>query len=203
MSADKHMAATPRISGPSQRGAAALEFSLVAILFFTLVFGIIELARAMYIFNTVQEVTRRAAAMAVNTDFSDSAAMDGVRQQAIFRESSGKLMLADPITDKHVRIDYMSIARNGTALTMTPIAPGALPSSPAQNRLICATNPYDASCIRLVRVRVCQPDEGAACDRVPYQSIVSLIALPIMVPSAPTIRPAETLGFRPGMAPAP
>jgi hypothetical protein len=31
-----------------QRGVAALEFALVAVIFFTLFFGVLELARAMY-----------------------------------------------------------------------------------------------------------------------------------------------------------
>ena len=44
-----------------QRGVAAVEFALVVIIFLTLLFGIIELARSMYVFNTLKEVTRRAA----------------------------------------------------------------------------------------------------------------------------------------------
>ncbi|UUZ47579.1 pilus assembly protein [Massilia sp. B-10] len=43
------------------RGAIAVEFSLTALLFFTLIFGALEFARVMYIHNTLQEVTRRAA----------------------------------------------------------------------------------------------------------------------------------------------
>ncbi|MDT1883665.1 pilus assembly protein, partial [Acinetobacter baumannii] len=58
-----------------QQGVAAMEFSLVAIVFFLMFFGMLELTRAMYIVNTLQEVTRRAAALAANSDFSDAAAM--------------------------------------------------------------------------------------------------------------------------------
>ena len=90
-----------------QHGVAAVEFSLVAILFFTLVFGIIEVARAMYICNTLQEVTRRAAALATNADFRNDATMQGVRERAIFRNSPGLLVFAEPITDQHINIDYM------------------------------------------------------------------------------------------------
>ena len=50
----------------SQAGTTAVEFAITSIFFFLLVFGILELARIMYVFNTLQEVTRRAAAAAVN-----------------------------------------------------------------------------------------------------------------------------------------
>jgi len=57
----------------NQTGAAAVEFAFVAIIFFTLFFGVVEIARAMYISNTLQEVTRRAAELATNTDFTREA----------------------------------------------------------------------------------------------------------------------------------
>lgn len=194
------MSATKR-SRPSlvrrraQQGVAAVEFSLVAILFFTLVFGIIEVARAMYICNTLQEVTRRAAALATNTDFSNALAMQDVREAAVFRTTKGFLAFAEPITDEHINIDYMRIQRNGTALTMARIPDGALPASPAQNLANCTSDPYGASCIRLVRVRVCQEGSGAECTRVPYQTLFSLIPLPFGLPRSVTIATAETLGM--------
>lgn len=179
----------------SQRGAAAVEFALVGILFFALVFSIIELARAMYIFNTLQEVTRRAAALATNVDFSDASAVQGVRERAIFRNGPGFLMFADPVTDQHINIDYMRIRRDGATLTMERILDGALPASPAQNHENCTRDPYDASCIRLVRVRVCQEVSGAACTPLPYQTLTSFIQLPLNLPRSTTISHAETLGM--------
>ena len=49
----------------AQRGAAAVEFAIIAMLLFTVLFGIIEFGRLFYVINTVQEVTRRAAREAV------------------------------------------------------------------------------------------------------------------------------------------
>lgn len=179
----------------AQRGGAAVEFALVAILFFTLVFGIIELARAMYIFNTLQEVTRRAAALATNVDFSNATAVQGVRERAIFRDRPGFLMFAEPVTDQHINIDYMRIRRDGSALAMERILEGALPASPAQNHENCTRDPYGASCIRLVRVRVCREVSGATCTPVPYQTLTSFIQLPFHLPFSTTISNAETLGM--------
>jgi hypothetical protein len=184
-----------------QAGLAAVEFAIVSVIFFTFIFGVIELARAMYICNTLQEATRRAAVLAAKTDFTDSAKMQQVREAAIFRDSPGSLSFGDPITEQHIKIDYMSIARTGSTLTMTPIPSGALPSTPAGNRLTCMRDPNDPSCIRLVRVRVCQPGGGNECDPVPYQSIVSLITLAFNLPTSTTIMNAETLGLAAGLPP--
>jgi hypothetical protein len=179
-----------------QRGVAALEFALVAIIFFTLFFGILEVARAMYICNTLQEVTRRAAAMAVNTDFSDATAMQQVRNRAIFRDTPGKLMLGDPVSDQHIRIDYLQIPSGES----TPVSISGLPASPAQNRMNCASNASAANCIQLVRVRICAPGGGSAtCSPVAYQNLVSLIRLAFYLPTATTIARAETFGLAPGI----
>ncbi|MGX4640109.1 TadE/TadG family type IV pilus assembly protein [Massilia sp. SYSU DXS3249] len=179
----------------TQRGVAAVEFSLVAILLFTLIFGIIEVARAMYICNTLQEVTRRAAALAATTDFSNALDMQEVRETAIFRTSPGTLAFAQPISDAHINIDYMRIRQNGTTLTMERISEASLPASPAENIVNCTANPYGERCIRLVRVRVCQEGRGETCTRVDYQSLVSLVPLPFGLPRSTTIANAETLGM--------
>ncbi len=181
-----------------------MEFAIVLTLFLTFVFGAIELARAMYIFNTLQEVTRRAASAAANTDFRDEAAKNRVREAAIFRSAPGFLVLAEPVTDQHVRIDYMSLHGNGDgSMTMSPIPAGAMPSCPARNRVICMADPNDASCIRFVRVRVCDPSDTGACSAVQYKTLVSLIGLPVRLPAATTIVAAGALGFVPGMTPCP
>lgn len=196
MQARKQSAGARHRAKEKQRGVAAVEFALVAIVYFTLVFGTIELARAMYICNTLQEVTRRAAAAAANTDFTDAGALDRVREKAIFRDDPGMLAFADPVTDAHIRIDYLYIERNGNTLRPEPVT--VMPSSPVRNRLICANDPNNPSCIRLVRVRVCAPGgAGAGCGSVPYRSIVSLIPLSFNLPVSTTIMPAETLSSAP------
>lgn len=200
MPATKRLCRTP---GPSrQQGVAAVEFALVVGIFLTLVFGIIELARAMYICNTLQEVTRRAAAMASNTDFSDGTAMQRVREYGVLRTSPGFLPFAEPVTDAHIKIDYMAITNGEDGLAIEEIPSGSLPESPDQNRRICMRNPNDPGCIRLVRVRVCMPGSGD-CDPVPYQSIVSLIPIPFSLPQSITIVNAETLGMPAGLPPTP
>jgi hypothetical protein len=47
-----------------QKGLYIVEFALVAGLFFVLLFGIIEFARALFTWNTLTEATRRGARLA-------------------------------------------------------------------------------------------------------------------------------------------
>jgi hypothetical protein len=186
-----------RKTASRQQGVAAVEFALVALIFFLLFFGIIEIARAMYICNTLQEATRRAAALAANTDFTDTAAMQHVREAALFRNSPGFLVFGQPVSDQNIKIDYLQIPASSTI----PVSiSGALPASPQQNLLNCALNPNGANCIRLVRVRIClSGGDSNACDPVPYQQLVSLVPFSFPLPRSTTIANAETFGLPPGM----
>ena len=57
--------------GP-QRGAAAVEFALVATAFFTLLFGCIEVGRVLWLWNAASEATRLGARLAVVCDIGDA-----------------------------------------------------------------------------------------------------------------------------------
>jgi len=179
-----------------QRGVAAVEFAVVAVIFFMLFFGIVDIIRALYICNILQEVTRRATALAVNTDFTDAAAMARVRTQAVFRTTPGMLAFADPISDAHVKIDYLQIPATANPV---PIGTG-LPASPQQNRINCTSNPNAANCIQLVRVRICLPGSASdVCDPVPYRTLASFVPFSFSLPTATTIARAETLGMPAGV----
>jgi hypothetical protein len=186
------------------RGVITIEFALLVGVFLTVVFFVIEVGRVIYLWNTTQEVTRRAAHAAATTDFSDPAAMDLVRRQAIFRTSAGMLPLGAPIDDTYVRIDYLWLSDTGAlARIATP------PACPARNMLNCLNAPHDPSCVRFVRARLCLPGAGDTCAPVPYQPLMPMLggfatgALAMLIPTADTVQPAESLGYQPGMAVCP
>lgn len=52
----------------SERGVVAVEFALVASIFFTLLFGIMEMSRVLFYMNTASEATRLGARLAVVCD---------------------------------------------------------------------------------------------------------------------------------------
>jgi hypothetical protein len=180
-----------------QRGVFAIEFAAVFLIFIIMLLTIIEVSRAIYMWNTLQEVTRRAARDASTSDFSSSSAMDDVRRGAVFDKATGKLTLGAPVSDKHILIDYMALQdQSDGSMKRTPIPSGSLPACPARNRLTCTGNAGSPSCIRFVRVRVCKP--GTDCEPVPYEVMFSLIKLPLTLPVSETIVKAESLGYIPG-----
>lgn len=187
-----------------QRGVAAVEFALVVGLFFLFLFAMLEVARALYLWNTVQEVTRRAARAAAVGDFSDAGAMQQLRQQAVFRDAPGRLVLGGAIDDSYVRIDYLSLP----APAAKPAPVGVMPACPARNRVNCINDPHGSSCIRFVRASLCRPADAnggtGSCEPVPYRTIVPMVDMLLpagaTLPTAATTVVAESLGYRPGVA---
>lgn len=178
----------------AQRGATAVEFALGVMLFFTFVLGVIELARAMYMWSTLVEVTRRAARGAASADFGDPAALTVVRHKAFFGELDGGMPLRGNLSDDNLSVDYL----NGALARVDP-----MPACPGQNIVNCTQDPEGAACIRFVRVRLCQESSGAGCTRVDYVPMVGANFFPggpLQFPTFATVTPVSTLGHQPGSA---
>jgi hypothetical protein len=161
--------------------------------FFAFIYGICELARAMFLWNTLAAATRVAARAAAVTDFRNDVAMEGVRQHAVFRSSPGRLTLGGEISDSYIRIAYLR------ADAQTAVNPSL--TCPMQNIIDCATNPNGNNCIRFVQVRLCGP--GAGCSQVSYTPMIAS-ALPyvggLKFPTFETVTPAGSFGHRAGAA---
>lgn len=173
-------------SRPSQRGSAAVEFSLVALILFTFVFGAMETARALYLWSTLAEVVARAARMAAVSSPSDEAL---VRHNAMFPTAGTKLPLGGGIDETYLHIDYLANDRT------TQIS---LPPSSIQNLINCTSSPTDSQCVRFVRVRLCLP--GTACTQVPYKPMVGLVSLRsfnMTLPTFTTVVAVDSLGLTP------
>ena len=178
------------LSRRRQRGVAAVEFALISIFFFTLVLGIVELGRILYIWNTVQEVTRHAAREAVVRDFATD--VDAVQREAIFNGgSSGTVYLpgGPEITSANVNIAYLDANQN-------PVNPP--PSDPADNISACGDVTRTTSCIRFVRAEVC---DTTSCGGVNYKPMINFLLgavganFAVHIPVSPVVMPAESLGF--------
>lgn len=178
----------------TQAGTAAVEFALVAVIFFSFVFGTIETARLLFVYNSLQEVTRRGAAAAVKAYPTDTTATAAVRQHAIFRNSPGELMLAPPVTDEHIRLSYL-------AFDLSVIPQASWPADSNENRRVCMMNSRAANCIRFVQVQVCDPADSSECNAVTAQMLLPFIDLRVPLHRATTIAPVESFGFVPGTLP--
>jgi len=205
MSADNPLRGTAPCPSRAQGGATAIEFALLATIFFTLVFGIVETARLMYVYNTLHVVTRRVAQGAAGIYPLETTKIDSLKRAAIFRDTPGELLLAPPVTDRHIRIDYLALTRSGNsgALTMTPINTSSLPATAAQHRQLCMNTPNAANCVRLIQVRICDIEDSDDCVAVESKMLLPLIDLRVPLHRATAFATAESLGYVPGSSPCP
>jgi hypothetical protein len=184
------MKSLPNRQFTRQRGATAVEFAIAAMILLTVMFGVMEVSRMVFLWNTMTEVTNAAARDAAMTRFSDTDGKDALRRHAIFVDDAGqKMPLGGEITSDYLRIDYLH--EDGS-----PVAPGDLPTCQIQNTVNCLNDPNGTSCVRFVRVRLCEP--GSDCTHVPYKTMISLPALDglnIDMPWFTAVVPLEAQGM--------
>jgi hypothetical protein len=177
----------------AQRGGAAVEFALLAIILFVFIFGTIEIARIFYVWSTMTQVTTRAARSVAMTSKADAPA---ALWRAMFLDAAGgQVPLAD-IGTGHLRVEYLKFD------AATPVATSALPACLALNTAKCLDDPHGDSCVRFVRVRLCKPNSDP-CAPVTYQPLVALPGidkLGINMPLFTAIVPLGTMGT-PGACP--
>ncbi|WP_246167628.1 TadE family protein [Propionivibrio limicola] len=89
-----HSFGHPRVR--EQHGVAAVEFALVAAVFFTLLIGIMEMGRLLWVWNAAAESTRLGARLAVVCSMGDGDIMDRMQR-----------MLPN-LSDAQIEIDYLN-----------------------------------------------------------------------------------------------
>ena len=163
-----------------QKGAAAVEFALICMLFFTILFGILELGRMMYLYNTMQEVTRRGARAAVVRWIDQGAAIKSI---ALFGGTS--IPAGSEVTTANIKIEYLNKA--GAAASPLPVDPG-------DNLAACGNITLATSCIYSVRVSIVDIDGTSLLSYSPMVSLFSTL-FNVNLPAASVTMHAESLGF--------
>jgi Flp pilus assembly protein TadG len=169
-----------------QQGAAVIELALTMMVFLTVALGIMELGRIMYLWNTVQEVTRRAAREAVVRDFTSQ--VSAIQREAIFRAGStgaAYLPAGLEISNTRVQINYLNASLNEAS---------PLPADPADNLSACGDASRTSSCIRFVEA--CVATNSTCTGAVTYAPMAGLFPfLAVSIPVSSVVMPAESLGF--------
>lgn len=98
---------TARPGPVGQRGLAAVEFALIAAVFFTVLFGVVEMGRLLWTWNAAVEATRLGARLAVVCDIGDP----DIKARMISRLPS--------LTTSHITVTYLN----------PPAAPGTCTSA--------------------------------------------------------------------------
>jgi Flp pilus assembly protein TadG len=93
-----------------QAGTTTVEFAIIGSVVMTVLFAVIEVARALFVMNALTEVTRRGARVATVCPVNDPA---GVRT-AVFADGGGRSTIVNGLTTGNVVIEYLNEA--GAAL---------------------------------------------------------------------------------------
>lgn len=107
-----------------QQGVAAVEFALVAVILFTLLFGIMEMGRVLFMMNTTTEATRLGARIAVVCDPNASAIKDRMTDIAGFLSSANINVNYNPGGCDINSCRYITVSVTGvTVQSIVPLIP--------------------------------------------------------------------------------
>ena len=117
----------------SQAGTTTLEFALVALLYFIVLFGIVEFGRAYFTWNTLNEATRRGARVATVSTLNNAA----IANVAVFNDpnTSGNSPVLRGLTTSNVQVRYLN-ADGTTATQYTDIVYVEVTITGYQHRLL-------------------------------------------------------------------
>ena len=124
-----------------QAGVAAVEFALVAALFFTILLGAIEMARLLWTWNAAGEATRLGARLAIVCDINDPIIKSRMQQMLpALQPANVTIDYLDPgnapntctaATCKSVRVTLAGY----THVPIVPFVPLSIPIPPFQTTL--------------------------------------------------------------------
>ncbi|MGF6606654.1 Flp pilus assembly protein TadG [Paraburkholderia sp. WSM4175] len=124
-----------------QKGVAALEFALVATVFFTLLIGVMEMGRVLFYWNTAAEATRLGARVAVVCDInsgqsaSNPVIKDMQKLLPILQPSNVTVTYAPAGCDATSCTSVTVAITNVTVNTVVPFVPFNLTMPPFSTRL--------------------------------------------------------------------
>lgn len=90
----------------SERGVYTVEFAIVGLLFFIVLFGAVEMGRLLFTVNALNETVRRGARLAAVCNINDPR----ILRRAIFNaaEQSGTSALIGSLETTHLQLSYLN-----------------------------------------------------------------------------------------------
>lgn len=89
----------------AQRGTTVVEFALVAVVFFTVLFGLIDISRLYFDAAALDEATRRGARLAAVCPVNDPA----IATTAIFAGAGGQSTLVPGLGTQNIAVQYLNM----------------------------------------------------------------------------------------------
>ncbi len=169
------------------RGTTTIEFAASLLAFIIALFVMLDVCRALFMWNALAGVTRTVARTAiVNAPFG--AAVDSARSTAILAVNGSSSYLGSEVTTDAIQVKYLNLAFNAVAATS---------ANSSTNRTTCHNNPAADDCIRFVQVQICKPNTSP-CAPLTFTPLLPLFGPISIVPTFVTILPAQGLGCTPG-----
>ncbi|MGB0845104.1 MAG: TadE/TadG family type IV pilus assembly protein [Thiolinea sp.] len=86
-----------------QQGHTTVEFALVGAVFLVLLFGIFELGRILFLWNTLTEATRRGARTAVTCPVNHPA----IKRTALFNKENNNNSILSDMSSDDFKLEYL------------------------------------------------------------------------------------------------
>jgi Flp pilus assembly pilin Flp len=130
------MTPLPSSNRHRQSGAAAVEFALVATVFFMILIGAVEMSRLLWTWNAAGEATRLGARMAVVCDLNEVAIVNRMRERlpALLASNVTITYLPAGCTDANCQSVRVTLA-GYTHQPIIPLVPLSLAIPPFQTTL--------------------------------------------------------------------
>jgi Flp pilus assembly protein TadG len=107
----------PKKSRQGERGSTLVEFAIGATVFLTVMFGVIEFGRALWVHNALSDAARRGARYAVVHTQADIGAVKNV---VVYGNAAGGTKpLVDNLTTANVNVAYSGFGLSGGTATVT------------------------------------------------------------------------------------
>ena len=101
----------------NEQGATLVEFSIAALVFLTVMFGVIEFGRALWVHNALADAARRGARYASVHGSGDA---DKVKNVVVYGDEDGGASPMIPnLTTDNVSVDYSGWAVNGGTVSVS------------------------------------------------------------------------------------
>lgn len=107
--------------GGKQDGAAAVEFALIAMVFFSLLLGILEFGRVLFTWNSAVEATRYGARVAVVCDIGSTAIVSRMQLIMPAVTATNVAVTYEPSTCVQSTCERVKVKIQG--LSVTPLIP--------------------------------------------------------------------------------
>ncbi len=102
----------------NERGAALMEFAIIATVFLTVIFGVVEFGRFLWTHNALTDAARRGARYATIRK-NDSAGITAVKKMVVYGDPNANPATAIPVaaglTTSNVAVEYQNY--NGVLLS--------------------------------------------------------------------------------------